>query len=131
MNSPNADYDSVWKQAIERYWSDFTGFFLNEAWENRPAPENLDQELAKCTRDGRHGSVRLDKLLRAPDADGRPCLWHIEVQVARQASFAERMYICQSRLFDHARLPIRSIAILGDPGHHWECRWRRSRRRPP
>jgi hypothetical protein len=32
MSSPNADYDAVWKQAIERYWPDFTEFFLRKPW---------------------------------------------------------------------------------------------------
>lgn len=119
MDSPNADYDSVWKQAIERYWTDFTQLFLLEEWGSRPAPESQDQELAKCSRDSKLGMFRVDKLLRAPGADGRPCLWHIEIQVARQRRFAERMFACQYRLYDQFRLPVRSIAILGDPSPTW------------
>jgi hypothetical protein len=41
------------------------------------------------------------------------------VQVARQRGFAERMFVCQYRLYDHFRLPVRSIAILGDPSPTW------------
>ena len=65
MSSPNADYDAVWKQTIERYWPDFTEFFL------------------------------------------------------RKRGFAERMFVCQYRLVDHFRLPVRSIAIPGDPSPTW------------
>jgi len=119
MDTPNADYDSVWKQAIELYWPDFTELFLFEVWGNRPSPESQDQELAKCARDGKLGLFRVDKLLRAPGADGQPCLWHIEIQVARQRGFAERMFVCQYRLYDHFRLPLRSIAILGDQSPTW------------
>ena len=119
MDTANADYDSVWKQAIERYWTDFTVFFLFEEWGERTAPESQDQELAKCSRDSRLGLFRVDKLLRAPGADGQPCLWHIEVQVARQRGFAERMFVCQYRLYDHFQLPMHSIAILGDHSPTW------------
>jgi hypothetical protein len=119
MDKPNADYDSVWKQAIERYWTDFTGFFLLEERESVRPPESLDQELAQCSRGGRAGVFRVDKLLRAPGPDGRPCLWHVEIQVARQRGFAERMFVCQYRLYDRFHLPMRSIAILGDPSPTW------------
>lgn len=119
MDTTNADYDSVWKQAIERYWPDFTELFLREEWGSRPLPESQDQELAKCSRDSKLGLFRVDKLLRAPGADGQPCLWHIEIQVARQRGFAERMFVCQYRLYDQFRLPVRSIAILGDRSPTW------------
>lgn len=119
MDTPNADYDSVWKQAIERYWLDFTELFLNEEWGSRALPESQDQELAKCSRDGKLGMFRVDKLLRAPGADGQPCLWHIEIQAARERGFAERMFVCHYRLYDHFRLPLRSIAILGDCSPTW------------
>jgi hypothetical protein len=65
------------------------------------------------------GLFRVDKLLRAPGLDGQPCLWHIEIQTARQRGFAERMFVCQYRLYDRFRLPVRSIAILGDPSPTW------------
>jgi len=65
MDILNADFDSVWKQAIERYWTDFTVLFLLEEWGSRPAPESQDQELAKCSRDGKLGLFRVDKLLCA------------------------------------------------------------------
>jgi hypothetical protein len=119
MSSPNADYDAVWMQAIERYWPDFTEFFLRKPWGSLPAPVSCDQELAKCSRNSEVGLLRVDKLLRAPDGHGRYCLWHIEVQVARQRGFAERMFVCQYRLVDHFRLPVRSFAILGDPSPTW------------
>jgi hypothetical protein len=119
MDTTNADYDSVWKQAIERYWTDFTELFLLEEWGSRPLPESHDQELARCARDSKLGLFRVDKLLRAPAADGQPCLWHIEIQVARQRGFAERMFVCHYRLYDQFQLPVRSIAILGDHSPTW------------
>ena len=119
MNSTNADFDSVWKQAIERYWTDFLELFLSERWDGLGAPESQDQELHRCSRDGKLGLFRVDKLLRTLGPDGLPCLWHIEIQVARQRGFAERMYVCQYRLYDHFHLPVRSIAILGDPSPTW------------
>ncbi|WP_200960841.1 hypothetical protein [Duganella sp. Root198D2] len=121
---PNADYDSAWKQAIELYWPDFTELFLLEEWGCRPAPESQDQELAKCSRDSNLGLFRVDKLLRAPGVDGQPYLWHIEIQAARQRGFAQRMFVCQYRLYEHFQLPMRSIAILGDHSPTWRpCRF--------
>lgn len=119
MDTTNADYDAAWKQAIVRYVVDFASLFLGEAWRGAPVPESLDAELVKCARDGRGGVRRVDKLLRACGPDGEPCLWHIEVQVARQRHFAERMLVCHYRLYDHFQLPVRSIAILGDPSPTW------------
>lgn len=119
MDTNNADYDAVWKQVIVRYVVDFTLLFLGEAWRGAPIPESLDAELAKCSRDRRGGVRRVDKLLRALGADGEPCLWHIEVQVARQRHFAQRMLVCHYRLYDQFQLPVRSIAILGDPSPTW------------
>ncbi|WP_342117204.1 hypothetical protein [Pseudoduganella sp. OTU4001] len=119
MDTINADYDAVWKQVIARYIVDFSSFFLGEAWEGAPMPDSLDAELAKCSRDGRVGVRRVDKLLRAVGPDGGDCLWHIEVQAARQRDFAEHMLVCHYRLHDQFRLPVRSIAILGDPSPTW------------
>jgi hypothetical protein len=119
METANADYDAVWKQALVRYIADFTEFFLRETWQGAPVPASYDNELARCSRNGRLGARRVDKLLDAVGPDGKPCLWHIEVQVARQRDFGERMFVCHYRLYDHFRLPVRSIAILGDPSPTW------------
>lgn len=119
MDTATADYDAVWQQALVRYIADFTEFFLRETWQGAPLPASYDNELARCSRDGKLGPRRLDKLLGAVDANGNPCLWHIEVQVARRRDFAERMFVCHYRLYDHFRLPVRSIAILGDPSPTW------------
>lgn len=119
MDTTNADFDSPWKQAPERYLADFTDFFLHEKWEMPNAPDSLEQELVQCMRDGQLGLRRLDKLLRVTDADGSVCLWHIEVQTARQANFSERMFICYYRLYERFHVPVRSIAILGDSSPTW------------
>lgn len=119
MDTTNADYDAVWKQVLVRYIVDFSTLFLGEAWQGASVPESLDAELARCSRDGKLGVRRVDKLLCAVGPDGGPCLWHIEIQVARQRDFAERMLVCHYRLYDQFHLPVRSIAILGDPSPTW------------
>jgi len=110
MDSPNADFDSPWKHAPERYLADFTELFLLETRERQVAPESLEQELGQCMRDGALGLRRLDKLMRVTEPDSSSCLWHIEVQTASQADFAERMFICYYRLYERFRMPVRSIA---------------------
>ena len=119
MDGPNADFDSPWKHAPERYLADFTELFLLETRERQVAPESLEQELGQCMRDGALGLRRLDKLMRVTEPDSSSCLWHIEVQTASQADFAERMFICYYRLYERFRMPVRSIAILGDLSPTW------------
>jgi hypothetical protein len=119
MDTTNADFDSPWKQAPERYLADFAELFLLETLERRVAPDSLEQELGQCMRDGALGLRRLDKLMRVTESDGSGCLWHIEVQTSSQADFAERMFICYYRLYERFRLPVRSIAILGDLSPTW------------
>jgi len=52
MDSPNAGFDSPWRQAPERYLADFAELFLLETLERRLAPDGLETELGQGMRDG-------------------------------------------------------------------------------
>lgn len=129
MNTPNDDYDNPWKTCLERYLWDFIMLFcpgLAAEIDWSVEPEFRDQELRQVARDARNGLRRLDKLVRVQLLDGRELFIHIEIQLARQRGFAERMFTCWGRLFDRYACPVVSIAVLADrcPGwrpHSFSC----------
>ncbi len=118
------DYDSPWKEAIERYFPDFMHFYFPAAharidW-NQPYLF-LDQELRAVVHDGELGKRFVDKLARVSCHNGES-EWvyvHIEVQGDRQEEFAERMYVYHYRLYDRYRTPIASLAVLADDRPGW------------
>jgi len=61
------DYDSPWKEVLERYFAAFTAFFFPAVhtsidWERGYA--FLDKELPRIVRDARLGRRRADKLIQ-------------------------------------------------------------------
>ncbi len=119
------DYDSPWKDAIERYLPDFLAFYFPAAhalidW-TQPF-SFLDQELRSVVRDAETGQRRVDKLVSVKLLNGRPD-WiyiHLEVQADDDAGFAERMFIYHYRLYDRYRQPIASLALLADQRVNWQ-----------
>lgn len=126
MTSANTatDYDSPWKEIIERYFPDFMAFFFPQAYAeidwSRPYTF-LDKELQQVVREAEVGARRVDKLVQVFLQDGQETwlLVHIEVQGQREAAFAERMYIYHYRIFDRYRRQVVSLAILTDDQLHW------------
>ena len=65
MSEERADYDSPWKEALERYFEAFMAFFFAQAhrdieWSR--GYEFLDKELHQVTPDAALGRRRVDKL---------------------------------------------------------------------
>jgi len=118
------DYDSPWKDAIERYFADFLLFYFPEAhaqvdWSAPPV--FLDQELRAAVHDAELGTRIVDKLVRVTRLGGQTG-WvyvHIEVQGTMQAEFAERMFVYHYRLYERYNQPIASLALLADDKEHW------------
>ena len=118
------DYDSPWKDVLERYFPDFMAFFFPEAhadidWSR--GYESLDSELQQVVRDAEAGKRLADKLMKVQRRDGQPQIVriHIEVQGGYDTDFAERMFIYHYRLYDRYRQPIVSLAVLGDDSASW------------
>lgn len=118
------DYDSPWKEAIERYFADFLHFYFPAAhaqvdW-SQPH-EFLDQELRAVVQDAELGKRFVDKLVRVIRQGGQPewIYLHIEIQGDAQPTFAERMFVYHYRLYDRYRQPIVSLAVLADDRPHW------------
>lgn len=118
------DYDSPWKEAIERYFPDFMYFYFPAAHARIDWKQPylfLDQELRAVVHDGELGKRLVDKLARVSCHSGRS-EWvyvHIEIQGDRQEAFAERMFIYHYRLYDRYRKPIASLAVLADDRADW------------
>jgi hypothetical protein len=125
MNDIRADYDSPWKEIIERYFPEFMAFFFPRAdseidWRRDYA--FLDKELQQVVREAEIGPRRVDKLAKVTRlADGAEAwvLVHIEVQGQPEEDFPERMYTYNYRLFDRYRRRIASLAVLADANRSW------------
>lgn len=119
-----ADYDSPWKEILDRYFEAFMAFFFPLAYRDidwEQGYEFLNQELQQVVRDATTGGRRVDKLARVWLKDGE-VVWvliHIEVQGQKDVDFAERMYIYNYRLYDRHRCKIASFAVLTDEHAHW------------
>ena len=124
MSEERADYDSPWKEALERYFEAFMAFFFAQAhrdieWSR--GYEFLDKELHQVTPDAALGRRRVDKLVKVWQKGGEEAwvLVHVEVQSQAEADFAERMYVYNYRLFDRHRRRVASLAVLGDERTEW------------
>lgn len=118
------DYDSPWKEAIERHFADFLHFFFPAAhakidW-SQPITF-LEQELRSVVTDAELGKRFVDKLVRVTGLGGQQD-WlyiHLEIQSSAQAAFAERMFVYNYRLYDRHHTPIASLAVLADEQPQW------------
>ena len=124
MASASDDYDSPWKMAITRYFSEFMAFFFPAAhaaidWTR--APVFLEQELVQLQRDAAVGRRLADKLVPVVLRDGAEqwVLIHLEVQGRRERHFAERIFTYHYRIYDRHRRPVASLVLLADRHAGW------------
>ncbi|MBB1126678.1 cytosolic protein [Thiospirillum jenense] len=118
------DYDSPWKDLLDRWTQPFVEFFFAHAaadidWQRGLEP--LDKELQKVTRHAKQGRGYVDKLIKVWRLGGEETwvLIHIEIQNRPEADFAHRMYTYHSRLSDRYQHPVASFAVLADSDYHW------------
>jgi hypothetical protein len=131
--SDQDDYDSPWKEALERYLPDFLALLFPQAhagidWSQ--GYEFLDKELQQVVRDAQLGRRLADKLVRVVDTAGQEdwLLIHLEVQGDPDAALAERLFVYNYRIFDRHRRPVISLAVLADERADWrpgQFGWRR------
>jgi hypothetical protein len=119
------DYDSPWKEAIERHFPDFLRFFFPTAHAQIDWSQPfvfLDQELRSVVRDAEAGNRQVDKLVRVTCHGGQSdwIFIHLEVQGEDQPKFAERMFVYHYRLYDRYHHPIASMALLADQRSNWQ-----------
>jgi len=119
MSQPQTEFDSPWKDVIERYFEDFIQFFLPQAhgeieWSR--GFEFLDKELQQVVRDAELGRRLADKLVKVwlTGGDEAWVLIHLEVQSQEETNFAERMFVYHYRIYDRYKRSVASLAVLGD-----------------
>jgi hypothetical protein len=122
-----ADYDSPWKEALDRYFAAFLAFFFPEAhadidWSR--GHEMLDKELQRIVRGARHGRRVVDKLVKVwlKTGEERWLLIHVEVQTGRERDFPRRMFVYNYRIFDRYGQEVVSLAVLADDDPAWRPR---------
>lgn len=124
MNQPQTEFDTPWKDVLQRYFEDFILFFFPQAhleieWSR--GFEFLDKELQQVVRDAELGRRLVDKLVKIYRAGGEEAwvLIHVEVQSQEESDFAERMFTYNYRIFDRYRRSVASLAVLGDERTNW------------
>ncbi|QTA91764.1 hypothetical protein [Desulfonema magnum] len=118
-------YDSPWKELLERYFREFLEFFFPEAaegidWER--GHEFLDKEFQQAVRDAELGKRLADKLAKVWQKNGDETwlLAHTEIQGQYEPGFSERMFVYNYRIFDRHRKPVVSLAVLADQRPAWK-----------
>jgi hypothetical protein len=118
------DYDSPWKEALDRYFEPCIAFIFAQAhaeidWGRRF--EMLDKELQQIVPAAEQGRRYVDKLVKVwlKSGEERWLLIHIEVQTWKEGAFPKRMYVYNYRLFDRYDREVISLAILADDDPDW------------
>ena len=125
MDTPNDQYDSPWKRAVENYFSEFMEFYFPLAHAEIDWAKEyvfLDQELRAVVQDAELGKRFVDKLVRVNvlNGDEKWIYIHVEVQGTRQPEFAKRMFVYNYRIFDRYDRPVASLGVLADKNKHWK-----------
>jgi hypothetical protein len=122
--TPDIQFDSPWKTAIENYFPDFMAFFFPQIhadidWSR--GFEFLDQELQQVVRDAELGKRLADKLAKVWRRSGEESwvMAHLKVQNTEESVFSKRMYVYNYRIGDRYNIPVASLAILGDERSSW------------
>jgi len=117
-------YDTPWKTMIEDYFQPLLALLfpqIHDALDWSKPYEFLDKDLEAIAPGHETGDKRVDKLVKVYTRDGGQVwiLIHIEVQISRDGTFAERMFVYFYRLYDKFQKEIISLAILGDDNPNW------------
>lgn len=118
------NYDSPWKEAIERCFAEFIAFYFPEVhaqidWTH--SVEFLEPELRSVLHGSEPDKCVVDKLVRVTRLGGQHewVVVHLEIQSQQHAAFAERMFIYHYRLYERYRQPLASLAVLADDRLNW------------
>ncbi len=134
---PSDDFDSPWKEALQRYLPSFLLFFWPDIhadvdWSR--GYESLDKEFQQIIRRAKTGKRLADKLFKIWLKDGaeRWLLIHIEIQGAYEKDFARRMFDYNLAAWQLYGESVVSLAVLCDDRAdwrpntftygHWDCK---------
>ncbi len=125
MTTESDQYDTPWKEAVERCFPEFMAFYFPAAHAQIDWTLGytfLEQELQAIVRDAELGRRYVDKLVQVHRLSGQED-WiyiHLEVQGSAQAEFAKRMFVYNYRIFDRYDRPVASMAVLADDSTDWK-----------
>jgi hypothetical protein len=125
MTNQNDDYDSPWKDIIEKHFKSFMEFFFPNAAAQIDFEKGytfLDKELQKIMIDSELGRRFADKLIQVCMKTGNKVLIriHVEVQGQFDKEFTQRMFVYHYRIFDrYGEQPV-SLAVLADDNPNWK-----------
>jgi hypothetical protein len=121
------DYDTPWKDLLDRYFEAFMAFFFPAAhaqidWAR--GFEFLDKELQKITADAVLGRRAVDKLVKVWLKTGQEviALIHAEVQGEREEDFEHRVYVYHYRISDRFNERVATFVVLTDANRRWRPR---------
>src|SRR5262249_9330199 len=121
-----ADYDSPWKEVLDRFFALVLAFLLLRAHDEidwTEDHESLETELRKVLPESEIGPRRVDKLVKVYRKDtGDPAYLHVEAQMFAEEEFERRMYVYNSKAEQVYNSPIVSVALLGDDRADWRPR---------
>ncbi|MEA3644076.1 MAG: hypothetical protein VBE63_29760 [Lamprobacter sp.] len=135
--SDKPDYDSPWKEALERFFPEFLALLfpaIHAEIDWSKGVQFLDKEFQQIVREAKTTRRYADKLVGVTRRDGTPVwvLIHVEVQGDPETAFAERMYTYHYKIRDTYQVPVASLAVLADTDHNfrpqrysaalWDCR---------
>src|SRR5690349_3848262 len=96
-----ADYDSPWKEVLDKFLALVLAFLLPKAFREidwTKDPDSLETELRKVLPEAEGGLKRVDKLVKVVRKDsGDPAYLHVEAQMFREDDFERRMYVYNSK----------------------------------
>ena len=118
------DYDSPWKEALDRYFRAFLALFFPHVhadvdWSR--GYDALDKEFQQLVPDAEVGRRYVDKLFKVWRRDGSEqwVLIHVEVQTTRDPDFGRRMFVYNYRVLDRFGREVVSLAVLADDDPRW------------
>ena len=99
------EYDSPWKEALDRYFESFMALCFPVLWAHidwSVPPKMLDKELQQIAPQSDVGQRTVDKLVEVRLLSGEIewLLIHLEIQSQPAANFAERMFVYFYRIRD-------------------------------
>ncbi|MCI0684090.1 MAG: hypothetical protein L0Y71_18430, partial [Gemmataceae bacterium] len=118
------DFDSPWKEALQRYLRSFLQFFWPDIhgdvdWSR--GYEALDKEFQQIIRRAKTGKRLADKLFKIWLKDGaeRWLLIHVEIQGDYEKAFARRMFDYNLAARQLYAKTVVSLAVLCDDRPEW------------
>ena len=123
-STPDADWDSPWKEALRHFLQQFLAFFFPDihqaiAWKR--GYEDLEKEFQQVVREAASGKVFADKLFKVWLQDGHETwlLIHVEIQGHKERRFLGRMFDYNVRARQLYGRPVVSLAVLCDEDPAW------------